>query len=151
MTDKTKRSITAVILAAFALITSLLNWWLRNEVFYTQAKETAEDAWRFLWMVPFVFGGLAARAWCWRKYPSSPWFSYLVKYPVWIISGCFFTFASFHSFLGLDSWLYYPTSWTGEGSCRTARPPSHPQGAGSRLSTRAHKYANIFMLVYENV
>ena len=110
MKDKEKRVLTAIVFISLAIVAGIFNGCFRGQIFYPEAKNSVEDSWRLLWLVPFLFGGLAYRAWRWREYPGSPWLAYFWKYPIWLAAGSLLVFAAFHSFLGLDSWLYYPTS-----------------------------------------
>lgn len=120
MRDKSKRITIAATWTAAAFISVVAVWAVRDHVFYSEAKQSLADAWRALWMIPFLAAGLAVRAWVWREFgekldtaaqqKNSPWKAYFAQYPAWIISGCILVFAGMHSFLDLSNWLYYPSS-----------------------------------------
>lgn len=81
----------------------------RSQIYTNSSADTVTDLWRYGWVLPFVFFGVALRALTWRKYPVSPWPAYW-KYLIVVAAGGFLFFAGCHSFLSLDNWLYYPTS-----------------------------------------
>jgi hypothetical protein len=82
---------------------------LGDKVYRAESTGDIHDAWRYLWVLPFVFFGVSARAYQWRMYNDTPWPAYLRYLPL-VGAGGFFVFVACHSFLDLDNWLYYPTS-----------------------------------------
>ncbi len=91
------------------IILLCLTFSIRRRVYRPVSAEDFSDIWRVLWILPFVFFGVAARAYQWRKYNDTPWPAY-VRYPLLVTAGGILLFAACHSFLELDNWLYYPTS-----------------------------------------
>ena len=77
-----------------------------EQVFYNQPHDDPRDLWRFLWMVPFIFLGLGARAFIYQHHPGSPWSEYST-YGVYVAVASGLLFIVVHSALPVDDWLYY--------------------------------------------
>jgi len=117
LSDKNHRMALSVVLAIIALLVFIQISCHSLQVFYEQAHGSMMDLWRFLWMIPFIFIGLSIRAFRWRDYPGPPWAKYF-EYLLWILASSFLFFTAAHTFLGIDNWLFYPSSaiiavWSG--------------------------------------
>lgn len=115
MSDRSRRVTVGAILATVTVGLSLGAYVRREDVFYNLPKSRPAEVWRLLWLGPFIFGGIAARAFIWQNYSGqsrqgSPWREYLLEYPAGSILAAWLVFAGCHSALGLDNWLFYPTS-----------------------------------------
>ena len=81
---------------------------LPDAMFYADPHDGIEDLWRFVWMVPWLFLGLAWRGWELRNHPDPPRLAYIVAYPIAVMATGLFAFAILHGLVpALTSWLYY--------------------------------------------
>jgi hypothetical protein len=109
MNNKRHRIFLSILFAFFATVLLLLIWRQWSYIYYPKAQGSPKDLWRIVWVMPYIFIGLSTRAFLWKEYPSNPWRSY-AGYFLWITAACFLFFAAAHTFLGIDNWLFYPTS-----------------------------------------
>ena len=94
-------------LVLLPLIIVFLHEW----VFYRDAYGDWRDLGRIVWLVPFVFFGLALRGYRFREYPTAAGWVYVFEYLPDLVVGATLLFAVLHTFEETTSgWLYYPFS-----------------------------------------
>jgi hypothetical protein len=136
MSDRDHRIALSVVLAIIALLVFIQIFCQHLQVFYEKAHGSLIDLWRFLWMIPYVFIGLSVRAFRWRNYPGLPWTKYL-EYLIGVLAASFLFFTAAHTFLGINNWLFYPSSaiiaiWFGFVPGRASKTIEALSGAKSK-------------------
>lgn len=120
------------VLLYVSILALAVVWRYGQMVFYVQAKNTPADLWRLLWLLPFMFLGMAIRAYRRRGEDGLPYKPYL-KYLVYLSAANFVLFAMCHAFLAMDNWLFYPIA--GMGSLVLPQPDGLPERIGTFITS----------------